>query len=339
MIIPKRLIENELMKEIISIRVDTLWKMLEQKKSGFLPGVYEEGATGKLDNKGAIFIPGGLVHQDVDEIPISYDNHTAMTSEVFREKVRKAMQYDNATLLYPDGIATGINLDGGFFSKAAKRIYTFKRAAFRRKTKIGSHKHLKINPEDIIHSHCPPYMHQPHGARTRISTCASVGLIDPPLFFAYCETYFNLSGEEAEQFAQRLDKAQDPVKAGRDDILYPPYIIVCHDTRYKENSLTGLTRLLGIGKFGEFATFSFEQINQALVNEIKRKNQSYADEDIFAEYADMRVLGILRIYSRTNPGKRLKRYSMHVVSPKKYLGLNLDQLRQDAQKRYHLCEE
>jgi hypothetical protein len=336
MVSPKKLIDNELMKEIISIRVDTLWKMLEQKKNDYLPGVYEEGATGKFDNKGAIFMPGGLVYQDVDEIPIRHDSRTEMTPEGFRKKVREAMQYDNATLLYPDGIASGINLDGGFFSKAAKRISTFKRAAFRRIPKIGSHKHLKINPDDIIYSHCPSYMHKPYGARTRISTCASVGLIDPPLFFAYCETQFNLSSEEADQFARRFDNAQDPVNAGGDSTLYPPYIVVCHDTRYKENSLTGLTRLLGIGKFGEFATLSFEQINQSLINEIKRKKQSYADEDIFAEYADMRVLGILRIYSRTNPGKRLQRYSMHVVSPKKYIDLNLEQLRQGAQKRYHL---
>ena len=338
MITPRRLIENELMKEVISIRVDTLWKMLWQKNRGILPGIYEEGATGKLDNKGAIFIPGGLIYQDVDEIPIRYDNHTTMTTEIFREKIRNAMQNDNATLLYPDGIASGINLDGGFFSKAAKRIYSFKRAAFRRKAKIGSHKHLKINPDDIIHSHCPTYMHHPHGARTRISTCASVGLIDPPLFFAYCETQLNLSDEDAEQFARRLDDAQDPVKANRNNVLYPPCIIVCHDTRYKENNLTGLIRLLGIGKFGEFATFTLEQLNQTLINEIKRRNQSYTDEDIFAEYDDIRVLGILRIYARTNPGKRIQRYSMHIISPQKYLGLDLDQIRQIARKRYNLRE-
>lgn len=45
-----KIIDNELMKEILSIRVDALWKMLSQKEDGLFPEPYEEGATGKLDN-------------------------------------------------------------------------------------------------------------------------------------------------------------------------------------------------------------------------------------------------------------------------------------------------
>ena len=71
MVTKKKIIENELMKEIVSIRVDALWKMLSQKKDGLFPEPYEEGATGKFDNKGAIFIPGGLIYKDVDEMPIA----------------------------------------------------------------------------------------------------------------------------------------------------------------------------------------------------------------------------------------------------------------------------
>ena len=141
--------------------------------------------------------------------------------------------------------------------------------------------------------------------------------------------------DQAEIFAEQLDKAQDPVKTNDGTVLYQPYLIICHGTRYKENSLTGLTRLLGIGKFGEFATFSFEQINQTLIRELKRKHQTYTSKDIFAEYKDICVLGILRIYSPTKIGKRPQKYSFHIVSPEKDIGLNLDQLRQDAQKRYH----
>jgi hypothetical protein len=47
------------------------------------------------------------------------------------------------------------------------------------------------------------------------------------------------------------------------------------------------------------------------------------------------LLGILRIYSPTKIGKRPQKYSLHIVSPEKDIGLNIDQLRQDAQKRYH----
>ena len=246
------------------------------------------------------------------------------------------MQFDNATLLFPDGIASGINLDSGFFSRAAKRIYTFKRAAFRRKSKIGVHHNLKVTPENIIRSHCPPYMNPPYGARTRISNCAAVGLIDSPLYFAYCESELNLTRNEAKAFARQLDVSQEPVKTNKGIILFPPYIVVCHDTRYKENSITGLIRILGIGKFGEFATLSFEPINHSLTSEIKRKKQTFITEDILATYGDIRVLGILRIYADTNPGRRSQQYALQVVSPKKLFNLNLEQLGRDAQKRYHL---
>jgi hypothetical protein len=335
----KKIIDNELMKEIVSIRVDALWKMLSQKEDGFFPEPYEEGATGKLDNKGAIFIPGGLIHKDVDEMPICYDSDSVVTPESFREKVREAMQYDNATLLFPDGIATGINLDSGFFSKAARHIYTFREAAFRRKKRIKDHIYFTVISDDIIRSHCPTYIPRPYGARTRISSCAAIGLIDPPLFLLYCKSHFNLSIDQAAIFAEQLENAQNPVIIDDGTVLYQPYLIICHATRYKENSLTGLTRLLGIGNFGEFATFSFEQINQTLVRELKRKRKAYTSEDIFAEYKKLCVLGVLRIYSPTKIGKRPQKYSLHVVSPEKDIGLNMDQLKQVAQQRYHFRVE
>ena len=119
------------------------------------------------------------------------------------------MQYDNATLLFPDGIATGINLDSGFFSKAARHIYTFREAAFRRKKNIKDHIYFSVISDDIIRSHCPTYIDPPYGSRTRISTCVSIGLTDPHMYFAYCKTEFNLSRRRLETFAARLDTAQE----------------------------------------------------------------------------------------------------------------------------------
>ena len=336
MITKRKLVGNALMKEIVSIRVDTMWRMLKQRSSGDLPDVYEEGATGRYDNKGAIFIPGGLVYQDVDERPIVYDRLEDRSASAFRVAVRSAMRYDNATLLYPDGIAPGINLDSGFYSRAARRIFTFKKAAFRRKRKVGSHKRLTVLSDDIIRSHCPAYVPHPYGARTRVSTCASVGLIDPPMFLAYCETHFNLSSRQAETMAKRFDMAQEPVIVEDSEVLYPSYIVVCHDTRYSENSITGLTRLLGIGKFGEFATFSLEIVDQSLMGELKRKDQTFSPGDLFAACDEDRILGLLRVYHATNIGKRSLRYDLHVVSPGKDLGLDIDRIEAAARQRYRL---
>jgi len=61
MVTKKELIDSVLMRELISKRIDTLWKMLALKKEGRFPGRFEEGATGFYDNKGAIFVPGGVI--------------------------------------------------------------------------------------------------------------------------------------------------------------------------------------------------------------------------------------------------------------------------------------
>jgi hypothetical protein len=332
----KAIIGNILLKELIAIRTDTLWRMLSYLQQGQLPEINEEGATGKLDNKGAIFIPGGLIYQDVDEKQISYEPLGKLDETGFREKIRASMHFDNATLMFPDGLANSVNLDSGFFTRASRRIYTFKTAAFKRKMKIGRKIPIDIDSNDIIRSHCPTYMDTPYGARTRISTCVSIGLTDLHMYFAYCKSEFNLSRRRLNSFAERLDRAQERTKLSGGTVLYPPYVVVCHDTRYKENSLTGLTRILGIGKFGEFSTFTFEILNNQLIGEMKRKKIGFGKEHIFAERGDIRVLGVLRTYGPTSPGKRSSKYQLDLVSPEKDADIDIDRIADLAHERYQI---
>ena len=336
MVTKKAIIDNELIREIVAIRLDTLWKMLGQYQAGFMPDINDEGATGKFDNKGAIFTPGGLVYQDVDEQFINYSSYGEIDAQTFREKVRESMRYDNATLLYPDGIATSINLDGGFFSKAARRIYTYKRAAYSRKMKLGNTMPIEITVDDIIKSHCPTHMKPPYGARTRISSCLAVGLINPPLFYAYYKTEFNFSRKQSRIFIRDLDLAREQPTSSDGMNLYPPYVVVCHDTRYKKNNYTGLTRVLGIGKFGEFATISFEAVTPALLKEMQRRKVRYRDEDVFAEYGELTILCVLRIYNQTNPGRRSLKYNFYLLMPKEDVGIDIHKISAAARKRYKI---
>lgn len=343
MISKKTLLNNELVREIVAIRVNTLWKMLALEQRGELPDVFEEGATAKYDNKGAIFIPGGLIHQDVDERPvqrsyyvegISRDN--VITPDLFREQVRIAMRFDNATLLYPDTIATSVNLDGGFFSRAARMIYNYKKAAFRRKKKMGGTTPLYADTDDILRSHCPPYFAAPYGARTRISTCVAMGLVEPAMFYAWCRAELSFCENQTDQFSQDFDIAQDPAVCDDGTVLYAPQIVVCHDTRYCANSYTGLTRFLGIGKFGEFATFTLEKVNVKLLRELKRKKLEPTDTDIFARAFGKQVIGIIRVYAATNLGKRSSKHTIYLVSPEKDLALDVKLLEEEARKQYKI---
>ena len=202
--------------------------------------------------------------------------------------------------------------------------------------KIGNSVPIEIQSDDIIKSHCPTYMKQPYGARTRISSCISVGLINPPMFFAYYKTELNFSQKQSQIFIRDLDLAREQAVSNDGKILYPPYIVVCHDTRYKENNYTGLTRILGIGKFGEFATISFEAVTNPLLKEMKRKKIKYREEDIFAEYDELVILAILRIYNPTNPGRRSLKYGLHVISPKEDLEVDVGRISREAKKRYNI---
>jgi hypothetical protein len=332
----KEIIDNILMKELIAIRTDSLWRMLSLLQRGNLPGANEEGATGKLDNKGGIFIPGGLIYQDVDDQQITYENIDPFDEVVFRKMIRESMRFDNATLLFPNGVANSVNLDSGFFSRAARRIYTYKTAAFKRKRRVGPKLPVDFDSNDIVRSHCPTYMDPPYGSRTRISTCVSIGLTDPHMYFAYCKTNFCHSRTELNDYAIRLDAAQEGAWLPDGRMLYPPHVIVCHDTRYKENSLTGLIRILGIGRFGEFSTFTFERVNKQLLGEFKRKGIEFTNGHIFAEHAGIQVMGILRTYSQTNPGRRSLKYRLDVLSPEKDLGLDLKAIADVAKKRYRI---
>ena len=332
----KSILGNTLMQEIAAIRLDTLWRMIGLVQRGFLPDIDEEGATGKFDNKGAIFIPGGLIPHDVDEKPIDYQRQSGWDGAAFRRTLRRAMKYDNATLLFPDGLAMGVNLDSGFFSRAARRINTFKKAAFRRKSKIGPKMSLEISSDDIVRSHTPTYITPPFGARTRISTCISTDLLEAPLYFAYLKSEFNLTGAQSANAMEAIDQAQEPGRGKEGSLLYPPYVVVCHDTRYKDSALTGLTRILGIGKFGEFATFTMEVLNRRTLSELKRKGLDPDQVETMAEAGDLHVVGLLRLYAQTNPGKRSSQYALHVVSPGKDLELNTAAIETDARSRYDI---
>ena len=193
------LLDNALMRELMGIRIDTLWRMLGLAAEERLPGPEAEGATGQLDNKGALFVPGGLVFDDSDRKPIRRERTGPMTAQRFRQRIRSAMRHDNATLLYPDGIAVGVNLDNGFFADIAGNILSNKQAAHKRRPPFEAKPAPRIDSEKITRSHCPTYVAPPYGSRTRLSSCVAVCLIETRLYYVACRKEFGLRGAKEEQ--------------------------------------------------------------------------------------------------------------------------------------------
>ncbi len=334
MISKKDLLGNELIREIVSIRIDTLWNMIALKLSGRFPPVDAEKATGDFDDKGALFVPGGFVFQDWEENPIR-KRPLSTSPEGFRRSLRNAMQFDGAHLLYQDGISTRVKLGNTAFAKIASTILETKREALRRQTGLGDRRPAKIRSADISKSYCPTYIPAPYGARTSLSSDISVCLTEPRMYFSQCEIYFNLRGTEADRFWTGIKNSMQPITVKKDVVLAQPRMVTCHSTRYREEVFTGITRISGFGKFGEFATFTLEQVTSELLHELDRTQLS--QDEIIADYYDNKVVAVLRIYPRTNPGARLKKgVTAMLVSPEKDLEIDLQEINIAAKKRYNL---
>jgi hypothetical protein len=332
----KELLGNELMKEILRIRLDTLWNMLALKIAGRFPPIDAEKATGDFDDKGALFIPGGLIFLDWEENPIR-KRHYPTTVDGFRRMVRNAMQYDGAHLLYPDGVATRIKLGNTAFAKISAGLLETKREALRRRTGLGDRPPAKIGSVAITRSYCPTWIPAPYGARTSLSSDLSVCATEPRMFFRQCETYFSLRGAEADHFWSGIKSSAQPITGKGGEILAQPHVVTCHNTRYREEIYTGITRISGFGRFGEFAMVTVEEATTELLNELGGERTTFSPDELVADYYGHQIVAVLRIYPRTNPGARLKKGVVtSLISPEKDLEIDVEPIAVEARKRYHL---
>jgi hypothetical protein len=159
--------------------------------------------------------------------------------------------------------------------------------------------------------------------------------MDPAMYYAYCKIALRMGEERKKKLSEDLNTALESAVGKDGTFLFPPYVIVCHNTRYGNAIVSGITRILGIGKFGEFATFTFEEPSKALLQETKIK-KGVGPNEIFAEHEGMKVVGVLRTYFSTTPGKRSPRTTAKLVAPSKDLDLDLKRIEEGARERYHI---
>ena len=344
MVTKRELLDSELMRMIFSFRVDTLYNMFALKKEGRMPKIDSEAATGEFDDKGAVIVPGGIVLSDSGGRPIKRETLDKLTAKEFRKRITKAMRRDNAILLYQDGIAPSINLDNGFYARVAADILNNKHASLSRRVTLKEEPPADFNFEEITKSYLPSYIQGPYGSRTILSSCMSVCLTEPRSYYQQCKTVFKLREGEKKYVWDNIRAAKRPIVDKDGIVLAQPYLVICHNTRYKESAYTGITRILGIGKFGEFATFNIEQASESILNELGGDRKDFTDDEIIAEYEGARVVGVLRTYPITTPGKRVLRavknkhhgITTMLISPEKDMGLKLDKVKKDAMTRYGL---
>lgn len=334
----KGLIDSILIRELISMRIDSGWSVISKNKETF-PEIIDpielddEGATGRFDNKGAVFVPGGLVLQNSDKEPIEkirYNFKNGYGS--FKKNIKESMRHDNATLLYHDGFASRVNLDNGFINEAAKDIIEpiFMSKKPTKKTP------RRINSKDISKSYCPIYVEFPDGARTTVSSCVSLGLLYPVAFHKeLMKMRPGIRKEEEAKIWENIRHARKPIKYN-EEILAHPHVVVCHSTRYKPEILTGITRILGYGKFGEFSTITLEEVRADMYEELGITKKEFQKENVAINYNKSQYAFLLREYPKTTPGKRSPRTHTSFISPEKDLKLNLEEITKESRERYKI---
>jgi hypothetical protein len=218
----------------------------------------------------------------------------------------------------------------------AGRILAIKHEARTRKPMLKVDPPARITSQQITRSYCPGYIPPPYGSRTKLTSCFAVCLIEPGMYYVLGNREFGLRGEDAKAFWNGIRTTRKPIVGKDDKILAAPYAVICHTTRYKKEVLTGITRILGFGKFGEFANFTLEEATNDLLNELEGGKSEFHPNDIFAEYEGVQVVGVLRMYPRTTPGKRLMRTTPVLVSPVRDLDLDLERITKEAKARYNI---
>lgn len=334
----KDILGNELMKEIATIRLDSLWRMIALRAQGNLPSVHEEGATSENDNKGALFLPAGFVLTDsANRIPV-IEPYESRTAEHFRYRIREGMKFDNAILINQKGIATGVNLDNGFYSEIATNALNNKRSSKKRSTQLQPTPPKRITSDDAIKSFCPSYIPPPYGSRTSLSSNIGVCISEMRLFYEELRRNLVINDPREQEYWNNLREARKPVLADDGSVLAPPYLIICHSTRYKPEIMTGITRVIGTGQFGEFSTFTLEEATNSLMTEMDSRQKS-RNPEVFATYDGVTYVGVLRMYPSVNYGKKLRAKSSIVtslISPEKDLDLNLEKLTNMYMEKYDL---
>lgn len=326
------LINTVLIKELVSIKIDTAWRMYKLKRDDELPDILDEGATGHFDNKGALFIPGGFVIQDSNKRNIAPKDYEGLSPDHFRKEIREALKYDNATLLYSNGIATGVNLNNGFFNEMSSKLIDPDDSES--EDLKSDNPPREVNSEEIAKSYCPPYITPPYGARTQLAAVIGACLTKRKSLFKECRTSLQLSEEKARIVYDNMKKSQKPILGLNNEVLAPPYLIVCNTTRYRDVNMGGLIRILGYGEFGEFSQITIEKITSDLRKDINSKNKIPKKNCVIYEDKEQ-YAAVLRQYGRTTPGNRARGTSVQLITPE-MIGCDLKQIEIDARERYHI---
>ncbi|MBD3164790.1 hypothetical protein GF323_06335 [Candidatus Woesearchaeota archaeon] len=344
MVSKRHIVDNTLMRLLIGIKYDTFWKMVSSRTSE-IPSVGDEGATGKLDNKGAIFLPY-MVSWDSGGREINLIGWDTLSENEFCYKVTKSLERDGATMLSPKGIAPNYELGTESIVNMARHILKNNRAEHKKNNRVIKIRNPVITLDDIVKTCTPNYVnkqnqiknHELNGGLPNGRTNVSSGLA---VLRCYPASYLVELEDKHPKYHSNLTELDfSPIKSNKGRILARPYIIVCHTTRFRKSATNygSIIRVLGYSSMS-FLTFSLESTATSLSAELTRKRKGFRKDDFFGGYRNLQgkeiyAVGVLRFYESNKWGNFPKIVRTMLVSPTKDLNLNLIKITKEACERY-----
>ncbi len=324
----KEIIGSVLISELCLYNIDSFWKVMSLKQK---QDITKEGATGDFLNKGAIFMPGGMIYCNSRGKEITYD-HEFHSIKEFKKKIKKALIFDNATLIIPNKMSFNNNLDNSFFLQNSPKIYDLKKAVTSKKNFINITQ-LNFDAEHIARTYSPPKVENIYGAKTLLTTSIAESIRNPHILAFSTQEQYNILNGSKKDFKENFRQSQYPITL-EDKIIANPHIISCHTSIIDPRGKTGLIKIMGYGNFGEFATITIEEYTDKLKSEI---NNTKFEGGIIAEHNNCAYSLVLRIYPKVSkPGRRTKDLTSSILTLED-LNIAYDEIQQiekDSKERY-----
>lgn len=337
----KEILDSVLVRRCIYHRIIGLGNVLNYlEKKGELPPVHKEGVATHMEDNGGLFMRTELIAEDLQykKINLQPFEGSKPTAKELEKIVDTALDGEKATLLNQEGWASEVLLNNIFYPQIATQILELLAIDKKVKAPKGS---------KILEEHIPiSYLPHPHQGEEIRYSCRT----ELTSYLAVCSAFWrryailtgtHLKPSDRSTFLKKLEHARTPIK-NEGQILFPSFIIHCHNSRLFSRSLVAPISILGYGhRFGEFSMISFEE-SSSIIDDLKilgkKGRLNYQDalnyQDVLETKNNKSYYCVLRIFSKTNPGRRPPRKKVMVISPERDLKLTNEQVSEAIKKGY-----
>lgn len=344
------------MRTILNARYEGVFRALDAVRAGgSFPGPFDEDVPGtvfEVDGstekfKGQAFLTN-MVYRDADQRTLVSDREGRLTLDEARDRIERALTFDNMTVLMHNDISSGHRIPNQVFEDIAVSYVHDKRNIHRQVERLSEVPQRPVRMSDIVRSYLPPVEEPGGGFGTKavLTAALAVGAFKSNYFADKYRAALGITYRDADlnlpPFRATIRRSQEPVRSASGELIANDHIVVAHASPYMPDAVQGLTRILGFrgtrvkrDRFGEFETVSFERATNAVMRQLT--DHARVPEDAIWAYHVPRsggrrvpIVAVWRHYPRARePGSRPPKDEYALVTPRDF-GLDPLSVREEA---------